>query len=145
MTRMTSMTSTTSTTDPTHATTPPGKAALWGGRVLSFMVGGMLVMSASMKFSGAPEVVASLTHLGFASDIATTLGILELTCALLYLVPHTAVLGAVLVTGYLGGAMSVHLRLGEPVHVQFLIGVFAWAGLWLREPRLRRLLPLRSV
>ena len=135
----------TSTTDPTHTTTPPGKSALWGGRVLSFLVVAMLVMSASMKFSGAPELAAGLTHLGFGSDMAITLGIIELTCVLLYLVPHTAVLGAVLVTGYLGGAISVHLRIGEPVHVPLLLGVVAWAGLWLREPRLRRLLPLRSV
>ncbi len=134
----------TSATDPTHSTTSPGKAALWGGRVLSFLVVGMLVMSASMKFSGAPEVAASLTHLGFATDMAITLGIIELTCVLLYLVPHTAVLGAVLITGYLGGAIAVHLRLGEPVTIPLVLGIVAWAGLWLREPRLRRVLPLRS-
>lgn len=139
------MTRITRSTDPSHATTPPGKAALWGGRVLSFLVVAMLVMSASMKLTGGAEVTAGLDHLGFTSDKLAILAALELTCVLLYLVPHTAVLGAVLVTGYLGGAMSVHLRVGEPVHVPLLLGIVAWAGLYLREPRLRRLLPLRSV
>jgi hypothetical protein len=71
------------------------------------------------------------------------IGLLELLCAVLYLVPQTALLGAVLLTGYLGGAVATHLRIGEPFVLPLVLGVLIWAGLWLRDPRLRGLLPLR--
>ena len=70
--------------------------------------------------------------------------LIELACVLLYVLPHTAVLGAVLLTGYLGGAIFAHLRVDDPVTVVVMIGVVAWGALFLRDPRLRRLLPLRS-
>lgn len=127
------------------SSTPPGRAALWIGRILSVGVASMLIMSAAMKLSGGAELVAGLGHLGVPIDLVGKLAAAELTCVLLYLLPHTAVLGAVLLTGYLGGATFAHLRVGDSFIFPALLGVVVWAGLFLREPRLRRLLPLRSV
>ncbi len=126
-------------------TPPPGKAALWTGRLLSGLVSAGLIMSAAMKLSGAPELAEALTHLGIPLDLLGTLAVIELSCVLLYALPQTAVLGAVLLTGYLGGAILAHVRVGDPFIVVLLLGVVAWGALFLRDPRLRRLLPLRSV
>jgi hypothetical protein len=98
-------------------------------------------MSAFGKFSGAPQVAQGFEHLGWAPSIAIPLGIVELLATLLYLFPRTAVLGAILVTGYLGGAIAAHVRLGEPFFVQLLLGIVAWGGLYLRDLRIRALLP----
>jgi hypothetical protein len=123
----------------------PGKAALWAGRTVSALVGALLLFSGSMKLVGGPELAAGFSHLQLPYDLRTFLGVIEIVCAIIYLVPHTAVLGAILLAGYMGGAMVTHLRIGEPMHTQFILGVLAWGGLWLREPRLRRILPLRGV
>lgn len=123
----------------------PGRVALWAGRVLGGLVGVMLVMSAVMKMSGSPEVAAGFAHLGLPAESVTKIAVLELVCALVYLVPYTAVLGAVLLTGYMGGAIAMHVRLGEPFVTQLMIGVLAWGALYLRDVRLRGLLPLRGV
>ena len=125
-------------------TTAPGKAALWCGRILSGLVGAMMLMSAVMKLTGSPELTAGMAHLGLPLDKLTTLAALELASVILYLIPNTAVLGAILLTGYLGGAVFAHLRVGDSVLTAVLIGVFAWLALFLRDPRLRQLLPLRS-
>jgi hypothetical protein len=76
--------------------------------------------------------------------LATPLGILELTCTVLYLIPQTAVLGAILLTGYLGGAIATHVRLGEGIIMHVVIGIVFWLGIYLRDSRLRALIPLRS-
>ena len=125
-------------------TTAPGKAALWCGRILSGLVGAMMLMSAVMKLTGSPELTTGMAHLGLPLDKLTTLAALELASVILYLIPNTAVLGAILLTGYLGGAVFAHLRVGDSVLTAVLIGVFAWLALFLRDPRLRQLLPLRS-
>lgn len=122
---------------------PPGKAAVIGGWILGVLVGGMLAMSAVMKFSGSPELAEGLAHAGWPAAYAPRLGVVELASVVLYFVPPTAVLGAVLITGYMGGAIATHARLGEPFGLQIMFGVVAWLGVWLRDPRLRRLLPLR--
>lgn len=114
-----------------------------GGWLLGVIVGGMLTMSAVMKFSGSPELAEGLAHAGWPADYAPRLGVVELLSVALYLAPPTAVLGAVLITGYMGGAIATHARLGEPFVLQLVFGVVAWLGIWLRDPRLRRLLPVR--
>ena len=81
---------------------------------------------------------------GYPEGVLLGLGIVELTCTILYLIPQTAVLGAILLTGYMGGAIATHLRMGEPYAFQIVFGVLIWGGLYLREPRLRAILPLRS-
>jgi hypothetical protein len=85
-----------------------------------------------------------MAKLGWSDKLAIALGVTEILSTILYLIPQTSVLGAILVTGYMGGAIATHLRIGEPFFVQAGIGVFVWLGLYLREPRLRALLPLRK-
>ena len=123
----------------------PSKAALWTGRVISVLPVFALVMSAIMKFMPpSKEVTAGFEHLGWPMRLAFGLGILEISCALLYAIPQTAVLGAILVTGYMGGAIATHLRVGDNFVIQTLIPILAWLGLFLRDPRLGALLPLRT-
>ena len=125
---------------------PPSRPAiLWAGRILSALPVLMLLISASMKFARPPMVVEQFVgKLGYPESLLLTLGVLEISCAMLYVIPRTAVLGAVLLTGYLGGAIATHVRISDPGFVGALgLGIAIWAGLWLRDQRLRALLPLR--
>ncbi|MCP3058353.1 DoxX family protein [Myxococcus sp. K38C18041901] len=119
--------------------------ALWTGRVLSGLVVLALVASASMKLRQPPEVVEGFAKSGFPASVLLPIGVVELLSALLYAVPRTAVLGAILVTGYLGGATVTHVRQGDSFLVPVLLGVIAWGGLFLRDARVRALLPLRGT
>lgn len=121
---------------------PVTRSVLWTGRVLSGLVALGLGFSALMKLSHPPSLDEGFKHLGWPVTAALGLGVVELLCVVLYVIPRTAVLGAILVTGYLGGAIATHARLGEPVLAPVILGVVVWAGLWLRDPRLRALLPL---
>lgn len=122
----------------------PGTALLWASRVVSALPVALLLFSAGMKLMRPPEMVQAFTgKFGFPESALLGIALAELAAAVLYAIPRTAVLGAILVTGYMGGAMATHVRLGEPFLMQLGIGVLAWGGLWLREPRLRALLPLR--
>jgi hypothetical protein len=123
---------------------PPSKALIWTGRVLSTLPVLMLLMSAGMKFARPPQVVEGMGKLGYAPELALPLGIVELACTIIYIVPHTAVLGAILLTGYLGGATATHVRVGDPWFGPVIFGVILWLGLYLRDARLRALLPLRG-
>lgn len=124
--------------------TPVPKAQLWTGRVLSGLVVLAMVLAGSMKFGPVDEnAEKELATIGWNANKLPALGITEIVCAVLYAIPQTAVLGAVLLTGYMGGAIATHVRVGDPFVVQAVIGVLVWAGLWLREPRLRAILPLR--
>jgi uncharacterized membrane protein YphA (DoxX/SURF4 family) len=120
------------------------KKATWIGWTLTALAFGVFAMSASMKFMAPPQVLEMFGHLGWQPSALIPLGILELSCALLYLIPRVSVLGAIVLTGFLGGAIATHVRLGEPVIMHVFIGLFIWGGLYLREPRLRELLPLKK-
>ncbi len=96
-----------------------------------------------MKLKKPASVVEGFTHLGLPENLAFGLGILEITCAVVYVIPRTSMLGAILLTGYLGGATLAHLRVGDPFYAPVIVGVLVWGGLFLREPRLRALIPLR--
>src|SRR5262249_47671342 len=122
----------------------PSKAALWTGRVMSALPILGFAFSASMKFSHSPELAKGFEHLQLPPSFATGLGILELSCTLIYAIPRTVVLGAILLTGYLGGAILTHLRVGDPFYTHIILGVLVWGGLFLRDPRLRALIPLKS-
>ena len=124
---------------------PISKKVLWTGRILSAVPVLMLLMSAVMKFAKPPPVVEGFAHLGLPEKLALGLGVLELACTVLYVIPRTAVLGAILLTGYLGGAIVSHLRVGDPFIGPIIFGVLVWAGLFLREKRLRALIPLRRL
>jgi len=97
-----------------------------------------------MKLIKPASVMQGLAHLGYPESLALGIGIVELTCVILYVIPQTAVLGAILLTAYLGGATATHLRIGEPVFMPILLGVLVWGGLYFREVRLRMLIPLRK-
>jgi hypothetical protein len=131
-------------------TTAPSKARLLTGRILTTVTVLFLIMDVVFKFIRPipPQVLQSITQLGIQPGLLTAIGILLLVCAVLYVVPATSVLGAVLLTGYLGGAISLHVRVGNPLFGYVLfpvyIGVLMWAGLYLRESRLLALLPLRK-
>lgn len=121
------------------------KAMFWIGWVLSIIPSLLLIMSGVMKFMPmTPEVEEGLQHIGWRADQVPTLGILEIACVIIYLIPQTAVLGGILVTGYMGGAIATHVRVGDPFIVQAIIPIVFWLGLWLREPRLRELIPIRK-
>jgi hypothetical protein len=120
---------------------PP--AMLWTGRVISGLVVAMMAMSGIMKFTGSQQLIAGFAHLGWPAELAVALGVVELSVTLLYAVPQTSVLGAILLTGYLGGAIATHVRIGEPFIVQAGIGIAVWLGLFLRDARVRALIPLR--
>ncbi len=123
-----------------------GKAALWTGRVLSVVLALMLLLDAVMKFVQPQQVVEATTKLGFPESSLIGLGITLLSCTIVYLIPQTAVLGAILLTGYLGGAVAAHVRNQDPLYTVMAPGVFGallWLGLLLRDARLRLLLPWR--
>ncbi len=133
----------------TVVATIPGRRTRWIGRAVSAIPPLMMGMSAVMKLVGAVtgsrQMMDSWTAFGYPPGELFPIGILELACAVVYVVPRTAVLGAVLVTGYLGGAVATHVRMSQGIWIApALLGVLAWLGLYLRDPRLRALLPLRS-
>jgi hypothetical protein len=116
---------------------------MWVGRVISIVVSLLFAMSAFMKLRGGAEVMQGMAHLGLPESLITPLAILEMSCVVIYAIPATSVLGAILLTGYIGGAICTHLRVGDPFYMQIAIGIFVWLGLYLREYRLKELIPLR--
>jgi hypothetical protein len=117
--------------------------AYWIGWVISLLPIPLFIFSAALKVKGGPEVLQGVAHLGIPTSLIIPLAILEISCVVIYLIPRTAVLGAVLMTGYIGGAILAHLRIGEPVYLHIVIGIALWLGIYLREPRLQEVLPLR--
>lgn len=133
----------------TNDTPPPptaggGRKLILTGRILAVPIVLMFAMSAVMKFRGGPELEEGLQHSGLPLSMVFPLAVVELTCVVLYAIPPTSVLGAILLTGYMGGAICTHWRIGEPFYVQAGLGVLVWLSLVLREPRLRVLIPLRK-
>ena len=128
--------------------TTVSKNALWSGRVISMLLVPFLAFDSVMKFVKPAAVVVATAHLGWSMDLSATLGAVLLISVILYTVPSTSILGAILLTGYLGGAVATHLRVGDPLfsHVLFPVyfGVLLWLALYLREARLRVLIPLRT-
>ena len=122
---------------------PVSKKMFWAGWIMSAPPVLLLLFSASMKVLKLPAAMDGFAHLGYPEYVALPLGIVELTCTVLYLIPRTSILGAILLTGYLGGATATHLRIGEPFHMAILLGMLVWGGLYLRDERLRALIPLR--
>jgi hypothetical protein len=98
-----------------------------------------------VKLKGGAEVAQGMAHLGLSESLLVPLAILELSCALIFLIPATSVLGAILLTGYIGGAICTHWRVGDPFFIQIALAIFVWLGLYLREDRLKALIPLRRL
>jgi len=118
---------------------------LWAGRILSALPAIFLLSSGVNVARQADFVMPGFAHLGYPASLALGIGIVEFACALLYVIPRTAILGAILLTGYLGGATASHVRIGEPFFAPLVVGVLVWAGLFLRDDRLRALIPLRRI
>lgn len=116
----------------------------WIGWAVSVLPCLLLIMSATMKFIKPTGFDEGMQHMGWPMEKANTLGIIELGCTIIYLIPKTAVLGAILLAAYMGGAVATHMRIGEMFVIQVLVGVLVWLGLWMRDARLRELIPFRS-
>ena len=126
------------------ATTPISPKLLWTGRILSALPALLLCFSGVMKLIQPAGFAEQAAPMGYTANVLFWIGIVELVCTLLYVIPQTAVFGAILLAAYLGGATATHVRVGDVFIMPVLVGVLVWAGLYLREPRLRALLPLRS-
>jgi hypothetical protein len=124
---------------------PASKKMLWAGRIISALPVLMLLLSGVMKLMKPASVVQGFAHFGYPESVIFSIGIIELACTVVYLIPRTSVLGAILLTGYLGGATATNVRIGDPLFfVPAVLGVLVWGGLYLRDAKLRALIQLRS-
>ena len=124
------------------------KKMVWAGRIISALPVLFLLMDGVMKLVKPAVVVEATVKLGYPESTILGMGIVLLACTVLYLIPATSVLGAILLTGYLGGAVATHVRVGDPLFTHTLfpvyLGIMIWGGLYWREARLRALIPLRK-
>src|SRR5262245_3153113 len=130
-----------------NQTAPISKTSIWAGRVLSALPVLNLLFASALKLMNHTTAVDSFAKLGFPEGIGLRIGILELACTVIYVIPQTAVLGAILLTGFLGGAVATHVRAGDPflnIITPVFLGALVWGGLFLRDKRLRALIPFRN-
>ena len=117
---------------------------IWAGRVFSGIPAALVLFGAVLKIVKAQSVIEGMSQHGIPEYLVVLIGIVELICAVVYLIPSTAVLGAILMTALMGGATFTNVRVGDPTYVMTIIlGVMIWAGLYFRDPRVRELIPLR--
>jgi DoxX-like family len=125
------------------------RRALWTGRVISGLAVAFLIFDSLGKLLEVQPVIDGTKQLGYPPDVVFGLGVTLLSCVLAYLIPRTSVLGAMLLTGYLGGAVATHMRVGSPLFTHILfptyVAAFLWGGLMLRDARLRAFLPWRDL
>ncbi len=142
------MSSATESTTSGNAFPAVSSARLWTGRVITALIALFMLLDAAMKFAKPAPVAAAFVRTGWPLHLSVTLGVILLASTILYLIPRTAVLGALLLTGYLGGAVATNLRLENPLFSNTLFpvyfGVLVWASLWLRDPYIAGLIPLRK-
>lgn len=122
----------------------PSKIAFWIGWILSGLVGLLLISSGINLLRQSPMVLPTLRHLGYSDSAMLAIGIAELLSIVLFLIPQTAVLGAVMLAAYLGGAVASHLRVGDPVYAPIIVGLVVWIALLLREGRMLAMFPWRN-
>lgn len=123
-----------------------GKGAWWAGWIISGLVILWIgVIGLIFALTQRAMVEENMAKYGYAASTVLPIQVIAIACVILYAIPRTAVLGAILLTGYLGGAVSTHVRAGDPWFLAVVFGVFVWLGLFLRDPRLRALIPLRKV
>ena len=121
------------------------KGMLWAGRVMTAVPAAWFVIGGTMAIAGPELAAEGFAEYGYPDGLAPILGVVVFVCAVLYIIPQTAVLGAILLTGYLGGAVATHVRAGESNwYFAVLFGVVIWGGLFLRDPRIRALIPFRK-
>jgi hypothetical protein len=119
------------------------KWMFWLGWLISLLCFGMLLFSAYAKLTSHPSLVEGFTKFGWPLELAFWIGIVEIACAVVYIIPQTSILGAILLTGYLGGAVATHVRIQDAYFGPIIGGMLVWGALWLRCGRLRAILPLR--
>jgi DoxX-like family len=117
---------------------------IWTGRILSGLVVVFMLFNGVIAATRPPFALGGFAHLGYPDSAALGVAIALLACAVIYAIPRTSVLGAILMTGYLGGATASHVRIGEPFFFPVVVAVLAWIGIYLREERLRAVVPLRT-
>lgn len=118
---------------------------LWAGRVVSALPALMLLFAGGMKLTKSAAVLQGFAQYGYPERLVVVVGILEVACTIVYLIPRLSVLGAILMTAFLGGATASNVRIGNPSWViTVILGILVWAGLYLRDARVRALIPLRS-
>lgn len=122
----------------------PSKKALWTGRIISMLCVLFLLVDAIMKMIRESHSVEGTIQLGWPAYSVQSIGIILLACTVLYLVPRTAILGAILLTGFLGGAIATMARIGQPIIFPLIFGILVWCGLFLRDEKLRKFIPLRK-
>jgi hypothetical protein len=123
------------------------RAALWIGRGMSILVSFFFLLDGVMKLFKPAPVIEATEKLGYQQGVIVPLGIVLIACTVLYMIPQSAVLGAILLTGYLGGAVASHLRAGDdwfPILFPVVFGIMVWGGLYLRDPRIRAMVPMRK-
>jgi hypothetical protein len=120
------------------------KASLWTGRIISTLIILFMLFDGAAKVVRFTPYVEGTVKAGFADSFVIPLGIVELVCTILYAIPQTSNLGAILLAAYYGGATATHVRLGQPFWIPIVFGILTWLALYLREPRLRKLIPLRT-
>jgi hypothetical protein len=123
------------------------RTLIWGGRIVSTLVALFCAFDGIMKVIKEPHVIAASAEFGFSTNEMVLIGVLMLACTVLYAIPRTAILGAVLLTGYLGGAVLANIHVGHPLFeciFPVIFGMLAWGGIFVREPRVRELIPFRK-
>jgi len=129
---------------PGPQTTAVSRKALWAGYVVSGLLIAFFLLDATLHVMKPPPVVDSFARLGYPLSLAGGLAVTEIVCIVLYAIPRTSILGAILLTGYLGGATASHVRIGDEFMMTVVFGVLVWLGLYWRDERLRALIPLRT-
>jgi len=124
------------------------KKMLWTGRIVSGLIAALLLLDAMMKVLQVAQVMEGTAKVGYPAGAVRPIGIILLVCLICYVIPRTSVLGAILLTGYLGGAVATNVRISAPLFSYILtpvyVGLLVWGGLFLRDERLRELIPLRQ-
>jgi len=128
-------------------TQPTSKFALWAGRIITALAVLFFIFDGVTKAVKIPQVIEASVQLGYTENQTVGIGMLLLVCTLIYLLPQTAILGAILLTGYMGGAIATHVQAESglfPISFSAIFGVLVWLGIYLREPRLHALMPLKK-
>ena len=120
------------------------KGMLWSGRILSGLIVAFMLFNASFGFTKPEMVRQGFEHTGYPYDLHVVLTVVMVVCTLIYAIPQTSIFGAILLTAYFGGATATHVRIGEPFYFPVVVCVLAWVGVYLRDARLRTLVPFRS-
>ena len=123
---------------------PASNAMFWAGWIMSVLPALAFLMSGVMKFVKPGDMVQQSAAIGWDEHLLVPLGVVEIASTLIYLFPKTAVLGAILLTGYCGGAIATHVRLDQPFYGALILGILVWGGLYLRDARVRALIPMKS-